>query len=119
MNQVSKFKRFTANIIDVVVAYFPLMLLLMFHSIILILLGELIAVAIYLVRDAMFGGQSIGKKIMRYKAVNADGTSLAGDFNTSAIRNISLLIPFVDAIKVLKDQPRLGDGWANTKVIQA
>lgn len=79
-------------------------------------LGYLVSIGFYLLRDALFGGQSIGKKIMKYKVVKADGTSLANDYKTSAIRNASLFIPLYDAIMVLTDKPRLGDGWANTSI---
>jgi len=119
MNQVSKLKRFIGIFIDWIVACIPLLILRMFDLPILFLIGYPISLVIYLLRDALFGGQSIGKKVMGYRAVNADGSSLAGDYKTSAIRNVSLMIPFVDAIMVLTDKPRLGDGWANTKVINA
>ena len=54
---------------------------------------------------------------MKYKAVKEDGSSLAGDFGASAMRNITLFIPLLDAILVLIDKPRLGDNIAKTKVV--
>jgi len=71
-------------------------------------------------------GQSIGKKIMKTKAVKEDGSSLSGDWVTGATRNILLAIPFAGLaecfiILTRSGNPetglRLGDDWAKTKVI--
>ena len=76
-------------------------------------------IAMLMVQAFLIGksGQSIGKKVMKYKAVKEDGSSLAGDFGASAMRNITLFIPLLDAILVLIDKPRLGDNIAKTKVV--
>lgn len=79
-------------------------------------------------RDSLpfLGGQSIGKKAMKIKAVTLEGKSLVGNWETAFIRNVVLLIPpmgFVELIILLtrEDKPergrRLGDEWAKTKVI--
>jgi uncharacterized RDD family membrane protein YckC len=121
MEAVSKVNRFVAYLIDGIVAYIPLMLFAFIAGATgidaLMWVGNIAMLAYFLLRDALFGGQSIGKKAMKYAAVREDGSSLAGDFGASATRNVSLLIPLVDAIFVLMDKPRLGDGWAKTKVV--
>jgi uncharacterized RDD family membrane protein YckC len=91
-------------------------------------LGMLVAVAYMLTRDSLpfLNGQSIGKKAMKLKAVDLAGNSLAGNWQTGAIRNISLVIPFVPFVELFvlltrEDGPnrgrRLGDEWAKTRVI--
>jgi uncharacterized RDD family membrane protein YckC len=74
--------------------------------------------AIFLLRDAIFYEQSIGKRIMQYRVVSQEGPSMTGNFKGSFIRNLSLFIPFIDALRVLQHQPRLGDIWANTRLVQ-
>ncbi|MBF03967.1 MAG: RDD family protein [Flavobacterium sp.] len=119
--EVSKLNRFLGYIIDVIVAYIIPAILAFIAGATnmtwLISLSYVVLLAYILLRDALFGGQSIGKKVMKYKAVKEDGTSLDGDFMSSLIRNITLLIPLVDAILVLIDKPRLGDTIAKTKVV--
>ena len=83
----------------------------------LIYIGYLLALGYILLRDALFGGQSIGKKAMKYIALKEDGSSLAGDFGTSALRNVTLFIPLLDWIFILIDKPRLGDTLAKTRVV--
>jgi len=83
---------------------------------------------VFLTRDSLpfLDGQSIGKKMMKTKAVKEDGSSLSGDWVTGATRNILLAIPFaglVECVIILTrsgrpdDGRRLGDDWAKTKVI--
>ena len=80
-----------------------------------------------LVRDALpfLDGQSIGKKLLGLRAVTAEGKSLSGDFKSSALRNVPMLIAIVELVVLIikKDSPeaglRLGDQLANTKVISA
>lgn len=118
MEAVSKVKRFVAYFIDALVGYIPLIILGMINQK-LAMVGYLPFLAYILLRDALFGGQSLGKKVMGYKAVTEDGSSLEGNYQASVIRNISLMIPFVDPIFVLMGKDRLGDGWAKTKVVGA
>ncbi|VXC30249.1 RDD family protein (modular protein) [Flavobacterium sp. 9AF] len=121
--EVSKLNRFLGIFIDGIVAYIIPGILAFVAGATemywLITLSYVLLIAYYLLRDALFGGQSIGKKVMKYKAVKEDGTSLSGDYVTSIMRNITLLIPLVDAILVLIDKPRLGDNIAKTKVVNA
>lgn len=118
--KADKWKRFGAIFIDGIVAYIPYIILIMIsNTAILLTLGYLVALAYYLVRDGLFDGRSFGKKILGLKVVRTtDGSSIAGDFGKSATRNISLFIPFIDAILVLMDKDRLGDGWAGTMVVE-
>jgi uncharacterized RDD family membrane protein YckC len=91
-------------------------------------LGTLAWIAYMLVRDALpfMEGHSLGKRIMKIKAVTMDGKSLSGDWGTSVVRNLLLAIPLVGLIELVvlftrKDKPgplrRLGDEWAKTKVV--
>ena len=93
-------------------------------------LGTLAWIAYMLVRDALpfMDGHSLGKRIMKIKAVTLEGKSLSGDWGTSVVRNLLLAIPFVNLIEVVvlftrKDKGgtlrRLGDEWAKTKVVVA
>jgi uncharacterized RDD family membrane protein YckC len=120
MEAVSKVNRFVAYLIDSIVGYVPLIVLTFIAGATgidaLMWVGYALFLAYMLLRDALTGGQSIGKKAMKYVAVKEDGSSLDGDFGTSLTRNVSLFIPLIDAIFVLIDKPRLGDGWAKTKV---
>jgi uncharacterized RDD family membrane protein YckC len=120
MEAVSKVNRFVAYLIDGIVSYIPLIILTFIAGATgidaLMYVGYAVCIAYLLLRDALTGGQSIGKKAMKYVAVKEDGSSLAGDFGASLTRNVSLFIPLIDAIFVLIDKPRLGDGWAKTKV---
>jgi len=88
----------------------------------------LVALAYMVTRDSLpfLGGQSVGKKAMNLKAVTLDGHSLAGNWNAGLIRNLVLVIPLFGLIELFillsrEDKPehgrRLGDEWANTKVI--
>lgn len=120
MEEVSKGKRFLGYFIDGIIAAVPYYIIAYFamksQNMGLIMVGYLIMLIYLLFRDALFGGQSIGKKVAGYKVVKEDGSSLAGDFMTSLLRNVSLLIPFADPILILMGKQRLGDGWAKTKV---
>ncbi|MEO7341738.1 MAG: RDD family protein [Luteolibacter sp.] len=93
-------------------------------------LGWLVMAAYLITRDSLpfLGGQSVGKKAMKIKAVTLDDKSLVGNWEVAAIRNGVLLIPFFGLIELFilltrEDKPergrRLGDEWAKTKVIMA
>ncbi|MDH3711683.1 MAG: RDD family protein [Cyclobacteriaceae bacterium] len=80
----------------------------------------------FLVRDALpfLDGQSIGKKVMKTRAVKEDsGAPLTNDYATSLIRNIPAVIPvvsLVDAIFILlgDERKRLGDKIGKTIVVK-
>lgn len=88
-------------------------------------LGALAAIAYMLTRDALpfLDGQSIGKKAMKLRAVNAETNApLTNDWGPSVIRNVVLYIPFFPLVELIvlsnnKDNQRLGDQWAKTKVV--
>ncbi len=92
-------------------------------------LAWLAGAAYFLCRDALpfLGGQSVGKKAMKIRAVTRDGSEpLTGNWAASIVRNVTLLIlPFgiVELVMVLQREDsqdhgrRFGDDWAKTKVI--
>ncbi len=81
-----------------------------------------------LTRDSLpfLGGQSVGKKAMKIRAVTLDGQSLTGKWEPGLIRNLPLVIPLFPLVElfVLLNREggpdrgkRLGDEWGKTKVI--
>ncbi len=88
--------------------------------------GYLVTSVYWLLRDALpfTDGQSIGKKVMKTRAVKEDsGAPLTNDYATSLIRNITLIIPLVglvDAIMIFidDDNKRLGDKIGKTIVVK-
>jgi len=92
------------------------------------IISLIVPAVLWLTRDSLpfLEGQSIGKKLMKTKAVKLDGSSLSGDWATGATRNILFAIPFGGLVEgiiflIRKDGDqkgtRLGDDWAKTKVI--
>jgi uncharacterized RDD family membrane protein YckC len=84
--------------------------------------------AYFVTRDSLpfLGGQSVGKKAMKLRALSHDGKSLMGNWEAALIRNGVLLIPFFALIELFvllsrEEKPgrgiRLGDEWARTKVM--
>lgn len=93
-------------------------------------LAALVMIAYVLTRDALpfLEGQSIGKKLMKLRAVKMDGKKLTGDWQASIVRNLSMAIPFfglVEAYILYSRQgregalQRLGDEWGKTRVVTA
>jgi uncharacterized RDD family membrane protein YckC len=115
MTEVSKLNRFLAALIDGVVGFGPGVLFGLLGLSMVDTILSLVGLGYFLLKDALFGGQSIGKKMMKYAAVKEDGSSLAGDYGASAIRNVTLLV--FDWVMVLLDKPRFGDTFAKTKVV--
>jgi uncharacterized RDD family membrane protein YckC len=122
MTEVNFQQRFAGLIIDLLVAYVPAFALNLLASITHIhfvaILGYCIMIVLFLLRDAIFYEQSIGKRIMQYRVVRQDGPSMTNDYKRSVLRNLSLFIPFVDIFRFLRHQPRLGDIWAGTRLLQ-
>lgn len=88
------------------------------------IVGWAVAVVYMLTRDALpfLDGQSIGKKVLGLRAVDEHGAALTGNFGPAVLRNAVLLIPFFPLVELIvlltnKDQLRLGDQWAKTKVV--
>jgi len=81
-----------------------------------------------LTRDSLpfLGGQSVGKKAMKIRAVTLDGQPLTGKWEPGVIRNLPMVIPLLPLVElfVLLNREggpdrgkRLGDEWGKTKVI--
>jgi len=88
------------------------------------IVGWIAIPAYILLRDALpfLDGQSLGKRLVGIRAVDANGASLNGNYEKSLVRNILLLfgITFLVELIVLlanKDSQRLGDQWAKTRVV--
>ena len=77
--------------------------------------------AYLLLKDSLYDGRSIGKKVMGLQVIHS-GTLTPCKMMESVIRNVSLAIPlfgFVDAIMVFVDADnlRFGEKWSETRVI--
>lgn len=89
------------------------------------IVGGLVGLAYMLTRDALpfLEGQSIGKKAMKIRAVSSEtGKPLTNDWGPSVIRNVVFMIPFFPIVELIvlsnnKQNLRLGDQWAKTKVV--
>ena len=89
-------------------------------------IGIGVAIVYFLTRDGLpfLQGQSIGKKVMKIRAVTADGADLTNNWGANIIRNVVLFIPLFPLIELIvvmnnPDKLRLGDQWAKTKVVAA
>ncbi|VVB53645.1 RDD family protein [uncultured archaeon] len=95
--------------------------LLQLLSMLLYFLAVIPMILFMFLRDGLFGGTGVGKKLMGLKVVS-DGGKPAG-FKESILRNITwcipilnwaeLILPFVD-----KDGKRIGDKIAKTQVTE-
>jgi uncharacterized RDD family membrane protein YckC len=129
-----KLKRFLAYFIDCVILGIIAQITIV---------GAVLAVGGWLARDVVWEGNSVGKKLIGLRAVTAAGTPVT--INDSVRRNAIFaagavaavlarlglfgavaamplayaagLLALVEGILVLIDQTRLGDRFANTKVI--
>ncbi|MCW1914333.1 RDD family protein [Luteolibacter sp. GHJ8] len=92
-------------------------------------LGWVIYFAYMLLKDSLpfLDGQSLGKKLMKIRAVDSEGRSLSGNWELGIKRNILMMIPFVPLYEayVLYQKKeahlplrRTGDDMAKTKVIK-
>jgi uncharacterized RDD family membrane protein YckC len=72
---------------------------------------------VWLLKDG-FNGYSPGKWLMGVQVVDADTGQGAG-FGASFKRNLPMLIPFAPLVAAFQMSrgPRLGDGWARTRVV--
>lgn len=72
---------------------------------------------LWVFRDG-FNGHSFGKSVMGLQVVDVDTGQGAG-FGASFKRNLPMLIPFAPLVAAFQMSrgPRLGDGWANTRVV--
>lgn len=120
--------RVVAAIIDVVVMTGLIVGLILLLSGYASKLAWFVGLAYMVTRDSLpfLGGQSVGKKAMRIRAVALDGEPLTGNWQPSLIRGGVLIVPFFALVElwILLDREnkperglRLGDEWAKTKVI--
>jgi uncharacterized RDD family membrane protein YckC len=112
--------RWFANFIDSLIEYALLFPILITNSIIHLIYFSLIAYILYfLFKDALFNGQSIGKKMLGINVVNKTDETYC-DLKSSFLRNITLLLTIIDAIFILGvGKQRLGDRLANTIVVKS
>lgn len=89
------------------------------------ILGVFVNLAYVFTKDALpfLDGQSIGKKAMKIRVLDAEtGEPITNKFDKAAIRQVSMIIPIfniVDAFMVLNEErKRFGDKWANTIVVK-
>ena len=118
-------RRMVANDGNRIVAYLIDVVLVAVVSIVPFV-GWIAGLAYLLTRDALpfLDGQSIGKKVMKLRAVTAeDDQPLTNNWGPAILRNIVLFIPLFPLIELIvmltNDQKlRLGDQWAKTRVVQ-
>ena len=89
-------------------------------------IGGLVGLVYGVVRDGLFDGRSVGKKLMGIRVVSlADGSPCT--VQQSAVRHVVSVIPcvgqiyaIVEVVKLLSDaqKRRFGDYWAGTLVIE-
>lgn len=120
--------RVVAAVIDMVLASGIAMLLVWAVPFFATQIAWLAWIAYILTRDSLpfLGGQSVGKKAMKIRAVTLDGQPLTGNWEKGVLRNAALIIPFFPLVEIYilltretgADRGRrLGDEWAKTKVI--
>ncbi len=134
MKDYSKVKvvtRVVAALIDGVISY-----VISFIPVV----GAIIGAVYMLLKDGLFEGQSVGKKVMNIQVITEHG--IKADFGASARRNvifalpiiimiipvigwilapiISVIILVVEFMKILNEPKgrRIGDTWAGTQVIE-
>lgn len=120
--------RVVAAVIDIVVANGVAILLGLILPSFASKLVWLLPMAYIVTRDSLpfLGGQSVGKKAMKIRAVTLEGKPLTGNWEAGGIRSGVLLIPLFGLVEIYilltresgQDRGRrLGDEWAKTKVI--
>lgn len=120
--------RIIAGVIDAVLAGVLLSTLVTILPFFAGTIGFLAYAGYMICRDSLpfLGGQSVGKKIMKIRAVTLDGQSLVGKWEVSLLRSGALIIGPFSIVEIIilatrEGKPdagrRLGDEWAKTKVI--
>jgi len=74
-----------------------------------------------LLKDGLFGGRSLGKKLLGLKVVAKDGKPCG--YMGSLLRNIVYIVPFMALVELImlfvdKEGQRIGDKIAGTKVVE-
>lgn len=75
----------------------------------------LLIILLFIAKDAI-NGQSIGKKLMKIKVVDAHGKT--PNIFKLIIRNITIYIWPIEAILVLLNKKKLGDRLAGTNIVE-
>lgn len=120
--------RIVAAVIDIVIANGVAILLALVLPSFASKLAWLVSMAYIVFRDSLpfLGGQSVGKKAMKIRAVTLEGKPLTGNWEAGGIRSGVLLIPFFGLVEIfilltresgVDRGRRLGDEWAKTRVI--
>ena len=86
-----------------------------------VLFAAILLMAFVLLRDALFSGMGVGKKMMRLRVVRSDGSRCT--FEASALRNVTMLVPLVNLLELAiavfdVHGRRLGDKIARTQVLE-
>jgi len=90
------------------------------------MIGWILASTYLLIKDGLFTGQSLGKKVVNIQVIRAD-TRRAAKFRDSIRRNFVFLVPYLNILMFLvegvfvltEDQrQRFGDRIARTRVVQ-
>ncbi len=121
-------QRIIAGLIDSVAAGIAASLLSSLLPDFLSILSTVLAFTYLLSKDSLpfLDGQSLGKKLMKIRAVTAEGAPLTNNFKAGALRNIFTAIPILALVEIIilhnrEKAPnaglRLGDDFAKTKVI--
>ena len=117
-----RFKRAIAALID-----YYLICFIATYSVSIVTLGKMnvsvLSVTIFfvayflaiLLKDILFGGASIGKRIFKIKVVNADGTKVS--FVSALKRTVTMVLLPVEIAMLFATNRRLGDRWAKTSVV--
>ena len=117
--------RVIAALIDSGVGFCVYIVLTMILPPALDFIGSLAYLGYIFTKDSLpfLDGQSLGKKVMKLKALTVEGKPLTGDWKTGVLRNLPLIISPVELIVLLlrEEKPekgrRLGDDFAKTRVI--
>lgn len=72
----------------------------------------------FVLRDMLFGGRSLGKKIMKLAVLDRQ-TGMQANARKCALRNIFLFIVHIDAIFMLVSGTTIGDRTAHTVVVRS
>jgi uncharacterized RDD family membrane protein YckC len=116
---------FAIGLLGVLVGFFPYYLMggafgtLLF--LVFSLAGVIVSCAFILFRDSLFSGYGVGKRFLGLRVVKSDGSKC--DVVSSALRNVTYLIPLVCVLEVLmgvldREGLRLGDRIAKTQVVE-
>lgn len=123
--EVSFQPRMMAAIIDLFVVLFLTVGLNILLPSVLEALSQIVAFAYLLTKDSLpfLQGQSIGKRVMKLRAVTVDGKPLTGQWAPGILRNVFWVISPIELVilwsKYSNGKPmrRIGDEVAKTKVI--